>query len=184
LIEADDYATHQIFDLYYGPLIDWLRGRFPAVSWDRLEEAAALCMTDLMHQPLRFDPQQKSLRGYLCMAARSDLLNILRRDGKLHQEEPVFWNSLADRVAVGLAAGNGDGGELLAALERFQATLDDVDRLALNLMLDEERRTHCYVEACGLEHVAREDQPTEVKKLKDRLKKRLKRFLTSQGIKP
>ncbi len=57
----------------------------------------------------------------------------------------------------------------------LRAKLSLEERRVMDLMLDGERKTRVYAEALGLSGLPAAEQKREIKRVKDRLKKRLER---------
>jgi hypothetical protein len=55
------------------------------------------------------------------------------------------------------------------------AALSEVERRALELLLQGERRNEVFAQECGLAHLPKAERDREVKRLKDRVKARVKR---------
>ena len=59
--------------------------------------------------------------------------------------------------------------------------LSDAESRALDLLLDGERKTAVFAEALGIGHLPMKDQRAEVKRVKDKLKKRIERETRGDG---
>ncbi len=59
--------------------------------------------------------------------------------------------------------------------------LSDAESKALELLLDGERKTAVFAEALGIGHLPTTDQRAEVKRVKDKLKKRIQRETSGDG---
>jgi hypothetical protein len=130
------------------------------------------------------------LGAYLRMAARGDLLNLRKREGK-HQK---------GRVALAVVEDEGEDGNLsveeepsvqLEAAEEAERCRDllkamtedftEEERRVLELMLAGERTTSVYASVLRLEELPANEREREVKKVKDRIKKRLERGVPRHG---
>ena len=124
------------------------------------------------------------------MATRWDLANLLKREGK-RNEGRVAWAVVEDRAEEWNLSG---ADELSLELERdeearqWQAFLDGVaenftpeERCVLDLMLEGERKTTVYSKALRMEGLSAAEQEREVKKAKDRIKKRLERGVSNHA---
>jgi DNA-directed RNA polymerase specialized sigma24 family protein len=181
----DVLAPSDVCAAYLEPLLDWLAGGFPRIEPHLREGAAHEALFDYVQHPDRYDPGRGDLAVYLRMAARADLLNALRRE-KRHHRGRVAWSA----VELGEESGNLSGreeepllllqrGEDAAERERILRSVAEgltaPERRVLELMVAGERWTALYAEALGLHGLSAEEQEREVKRVKDRIKKRIQR---------
>lgn len=134
--------------------------------------------------PHAYDPARGDLGLYLRMAARGDLANLLQRERK-HHKGHIGWAIVDDGRDVGNLVGEQDPAlqvELAEEMQRWRAFLEaavedftEEERRVLELMLGGERKTGAYVEALGIGGLPDAEREREVKKVKDRIKKRLQR---------
>jgi hypothetical protein len=150
-----------------------------------VEEAAISAVLSLATSPEQYDPGRLSLAGYLRMAARGDLLNARRSAARRARWETSLADvELAQRAENSLVEGPADPAEAVmpsqpldsAILELLRATFRGRDRDVLTLILDGEHRTEVYAGVLGIGDLPQEVQAREVKRVKDRLKKQLRRL--------
>lgn len=184
LCDHDPVAPADVCHAYLNPLLARLAARFPHVDPDLRQSAVHQALIAYVQSPLSYDPARADLAVYLRMAAGRDLLNLLKREGK-HHAGRVGWNVVED----GLESGNISGGEGPAqSLERAEEdrereaflaavaeTFTEPERRALGLMLAGARKTEEFARALGLDGLPAAEQAREVKKVKDRIIKRLER---------
>jgi RNA polymerase sigma-70 factor, ECF subfamily len=185
LIELDPHAPADVCRAYLAPLLCWLAGRYADVDPHLRETAVHEALLGYARRPGQFDPQRGDLATFLRLAARGDLLNLLRRE-KRHHTGRVSWS------VVELAAEDGniqwgeeepsrqmERDENAAAWRALLRSLEDGlgagERLALGLMLDGERKTEAFAAALGVGGLPAGEREREVKRFKDRMKKRLER---------
>ncbi len=138
------------------------------------EAAAAEAVLDLIQHPERYNPAKLGVFPYLRMAARRDLLNLLKKESKHHA-----GRESAERVEVA-AADRNDGQDEPMTLDEYPplaaaiAELSEWDRAVLALMRQGERATATFAAALGLTGTPAE-LAAEVKTVKDRIIARLKR---------
>lgn len=186
LRSGDPTAPSDLVVAYLDDLACWLQGRNPAVSAEDCLTAAEDALLALIKNPTSYDPKRASLLGYLRMSASGDLKNRWRA------EQRHVWRR-TDLEDVELSPGEGkylrdgetDPAQRLEVKERSQvsakvvgvlrARLSLEERRVMDLMLDGERKTQVYAEALGLSELPAAEQEREVKRVKDRLKKRLER---------
>jgi len=197
LVAADPTATADLAEQYLAPLIEWLVGHNDRhVSKELFEEAASEALVSLMKRPQSFRPERSSgarpLFSYLCMSAQRDFQNILLRERR-HTEgrrsldsvehSPDAWKYLGrdDDPALTLVIHEeltqGDQNILAPALDG----LSDEEQQALRLMLDGERKTDVFARVLRLDHLPKPEREREVKRVKDKLKKRIERGRTDHA---
>ena len=182
---ADALAPSDVCAAYLEPLLAGLAGGFPRVDPHLLETAAHMTLFAYVRHPEKYDPGRRDLAGYLRMAARADLLNLLGRE-KRHHRGRVFLSSVELDEEGGNSSGreeepslrlqrDEEAGERERFLRSVAESLSPPDRRVLELMLAGERRDAVYAEALGLGGLPAGDQQRDVKRAKDRVKKRVLR---------
>jgi RNA polymerase sigma-70 factor (ECF subfamily) len=140
----------------------------------------------LIKNPASFDPARGDLAAYLRMSAQADLINLLDKEGRHHQgRRPWHLVEHADESRNDLGRNDDPSLPLRIAEEQEQANcgalaLDgpewtDTERRVVALMRRGERSTAVFADAMGLGSLPSEEQKREVKRVKDRIKKRLGR---------
>ena len=119
------------------------------------------------------------------MAARGDLWNLLRGERRHHVkrvpwlavEEGEEGGNLSEREEEPSARLQREEEDAAwrALLQSVRGQCDDKEKQALELLLAGERSTAVYAAALGISEKPFPEQEREVKKVKDRLKKRLER---------
>jgi hypothetical protein len=134
-------------------------------------------------EPTRWQPQQAPLLAFLYQDVNGDIVNERDRRARLRRhEEP-------DSAVVELVGADRNPGpeeEVLDDMDPFDmapavlarareeiAPMDSQDRQLIELLGDGVRATSAYAEVLGIVHLPKEAQADEVKRHKDRLKKRL-----------
>lgn len=182
LIGGDPTASADLFDLYLAPIILFLGQVYPSLKQadpELLWDAATEALLNYSQKPTAFDPSRRSLEGYLKMAARGDLLNMVSKEKRRHSKIVPL-----ESVEHMLADGNNTLEEqLLNRLElqtRLQQLnqvegLDQRDQQLMDLLQAGERRTEVFAEVLGISHLPAGEQKKLVKQHKDRLKAWIKR---------
>jgi RNA polymerase sigma factor (sigma-70 family) len=186
LLCADDpLASAEVCRAYVVPLCAWLGRFFPATDPHLIQDAVHHAVVRYIQQPTAYDPARADLGAYLRMAARRDLFNLFRRE-KRHRHQRLPESD----VELGEESGNilGRDEEPSFLLEREEETarqeallksvresLTPAEGRVLDLLLAGERDTRVFAEALGVDGLPAEEQAREVKRAKDRLKKRLER---------
>jgi DNA-directed RNA polymerase specialized sigma24 family protein len=189
LKSGDKTTSADIAAAYLDPLIDWLIGTNPTLHPHDCCEAADEAILSLLRNPDGYDPLKLGLFAFLQMSAQGDLKNLLARERRHRRrcqqlsivelgedagkysgadDDPSFNLLLAEAEAESVPAEVGDG-------------LSEVEKRVLELMLAGERHTEAYAAVMGISDLPVEEQRREVKRVKDRLKKRLERCRQGAG---
>jgi hypothetical protein len=181
LLAADVTAPAELAKVLLGPLLQKLTKKFPQLrDLDILYDAVTDALMSYIKRPVQFDPTKRTLMGFLLMAAEGDLLNALAKEKRRRQKEIPL-----EDVELGGAAGNSaveEGNpETGPGRERLRQELprifgDPKDLVMVELIIAGERGTGAFVEVLKLQHLPVEQQRREVKRHKDRIKKRLERY--------
>jgi RNA polymerase sigma-70 factor (ECF subfamily) len=184
-LARDPTAAADLAAFTLQPLVRSLRAQFPRVDLHTIEEVAIDVILDLAEQPERFDPARSSLRTYLRMAAQGDLKNWLRSERRRGSHVlPMVDVDLSARAGKRLVDGTPDPAAVLASqdivsaetLALVRASFSDVEWDVVLLMTEGERRTATYARILGLAEQSEIAQARAVKRVKDRLLKRLQRL--------
>ncbi len=177
-------ASADVCAAYLDPLLAWLAAVEPLSDPHLREAAAHEAIVNYLQAPEHFDPQRADLAAYLCMAARGDLSNLNRAEARHHRGRRP-WEVVED----GLQGGNlsrepppDDGVERCEEARWAKELVEAVagrctagERRVLDLLLAGERRTAVFATALEITGLPPQEQEREVKRVKDRLKKRLER---------
>ena len=191
LLRRDATAPSDLADGYLDGLIAALRRFFhrDRVDDEVLVTTAIEAILDLGERPEQYDPDRLGLSPYLLMAAKRDVLNTLQRERRradrhvplenVELRAPVrnsVWASPSDPAETLVDA---QAGERVALIrEQFAGR----DREVVDLMLEGERRTRAFADVLGLQDRPLEERVREVKRAKDRLKKRLQRLWRRMSV--
>jgi hypothetical protein len=181
----DPVAVADLYRVYLGPLSAWLEARCPCLDPHLWQTAAEDAVMTYAMRPSAYDPRRAGLAAYLRLAARGDLLNILRAQNK-HRQKRIAWSAVEQAADAGnVFESDPEPLEQLAREEEAAAarvvlcavaqTCTDEERRVLDLMLAGEHKTDAFAVALGLADRPAAEQRRAVKKVKDRLKQRLKR---------
>jgi RNA polymerase sigma-70 factor (ECF subfamily) len=162
-----------------------LRGAFRMVPQDAISDAAVDAIMDYISRPTRFDPARGRLDAFLFQAAwrnvsdslESIAARISRETRYAHAASllapPVLLTS--DHDSAGSGVEDPDLDTLLQVLARDERS-SEVERVAVRLWAEGERRSEVFAALLGLDHRPPDEQRREVKRFKDRLVKRLRRL--------
>lgn len=180
LLAGDVTAPAELAERLLDPLLQRLAKKYPKLpDPDLIPDAVTDALMSYIKRPAQFDPNKRSLLGFLDMAAEGDLRNALAKEKRRRQKEIPLEN-----VELEVAAGNSEEegnseteperGQLRQALPRI--FVDPKDLVMVELIISGERMTEAFVKVLKLQHLPVEQQRREIKRHKDRLKKRLERY--------
>lgn len=147
-----------------------------------LADAITDALVSYIKTPLQFNPAKLPLKKYLAMSAQRDFQNALAKEKKRRAREFALEDVelLRDVGNKGLRGDpdllhlGDDRREILCGLKtRFR---DPKDFKMVELILGGERATEKFARILDIEDIPLDDQKREVKKHKDRLKKRIERY--------
>jgi hypothetical protein len=149
-------------------------------------EAAEDAILALIRNPEAYSPERQTFEVYLRMSARGDLRNLMRKEWR-YSKGRTPWISVELSPDAGKYLGRNDDPALPLRLaeerqsmaealpDSMRRSVSETDRIALEMILQMERRSAVYAELYGLAHLPAKEQRSEVKRHKDRLKYMLKR---------
>ena len=180
LLSHDPVATEELFTIAAPELEKHLRLTFPSlapgVDPDIYLSAVYETLTDYFKNPSKYDPAKSGLITYLRLACRRDLQNLLAKEsrhasGRISLQSVEFilsdGNSVSDTVADKL-----DSQRLVADLAQGMTS---EEQAVFSLMTEGERSTRAAAVAMNIGHLEFGEQAKRVKRVKDRIKKRLRR---------
>jgi hypothetical protein len=186
LCEDDPVAPSDLAIAYLDVLTHWLVTTHPRVDPHLCGQAAEDAILALIKNPHSFKSDKSPLDAYLRMSARADLRNALGRERR-HSDRR---EQLEVVELFGLGGNPGQEDDPARIVEREVDDLDARGRAILpeiiqafsgeeqrvfELMLAGERRTSAYARMLGLADLPELDQRIAVKRVKDRIKRRLQR---------
>ncbi len=179
LLAGDRTAPDRLCALYLDPLVTYLRRRFRADPED-IYDAAVDALIALIRRPETYNPAKSPLFAYLKMSAAGDLRNRLAKK----QRETLHFRSLATVDPVVLQRNTEVNGHdnldifasTLFGVRQLLSHLNETDRAIADLILREDHGTEAYARVLGVAHLPPDLQRREVKRAKDRVKKRLRRL--------
>lgn len=189
LLDGDAVAPSDLADAYYERLLDHLRRKNSRrISDDLLADAAYETWRSICKNPAVYDGT-RSLWGYLCMSAQADLRNAIAKQSRRYRREKLVGDvellplrgNLRQESTVGAAERDGQIEKVLDLLPSVVAGLTEGEILCVELLLAGERKTARFAEALGITDRPPKAQKTEVKRVKDKLKQRLKRAGRNHG---
>lgn len=172
--EGDRVAPSDFIVAVLDPLVAHL-GKWKSREDEHLYQTAAEdAILAFLRNPSSYNPEKSNLISYLRMAAERDLLNALAKELRHHRNRDSL-----DCVELPAAAGKNSEDDLRSfddpEIAAVVATFTDAERAVLELMKARERRTAAYAPLLGVQNLSVVEQEREVKKVKDRITKRLER---------
>ena len=183
LLEGDPVAPAEVAATFLEPLSAWLQTVAPGKDAAAYAEAAEDAVLDFIKNPAAYRPERLEATAYLRMAARRDLQNALRRERR-HQRHRRAWNLVEQSAAAGKYLGRDDDPSLPLQIAEVASRslpaevwegLTEAECRCLELMQEGERRTTVFAGVLGITDLPIAQQRREVKRVKDRLDKRVQR---------
>lgn len=198
LIGNDPIAPSDLAVAYLDHLIGWLAENNPRLGPEMHAEAASEAICSLIKRPQSYMPDRQTLVVYLQLSAQGDLKNVLRREGRHHRRRATMESvelspdagkylgreadpSLPLQIEEARSALRAEISEILPLV---QQGLSEPELRVLELMLNGERKTSVFAEAFGISHLSVDEQKSEVKRIKDRLRKRVDRATSHNDNSP
>lgn len=186
-------APARIAELFLPLITRHLENRFSYIADPHLiYTAVGDAMLSYLNRPQQFNPEKAGLYTYLCMSAAGDLKNMLKQTTKdismLELQKSVENNDADAEYEIELQ----DDFDLVNYLLSMDSPLwlriqqvipDPLDQEILLLIMDEVRETARYTELLGIQSLSVEEQTQEVKRHKDRIKKKLQRSIDKSDLK-
>lgn len=190
LLADDPTAPADLALAYLDRLADWLIDHNPRVDPDDCATAAGDAILAVIKNPASYQSERQALEPYLRLSAVGDLKNMLRAERRHSRRRAdlaaVELSSLAGKYLQDVEA---DPARIVERREEAALAASAIrpippavrDRLTpqeaevLELLRQTERRTAAYAAILGLTDRPPAEQQREVKRVKDRLKKRLER---------
>jgi RNA polymerase sigma-70 factor (ECF subfamily) len=188
LLKKDPIASAELVENTLDLLVRKLTYKFCRLNdLDIIHDAVVDALLNYVKRPEQFNPSKRGLFGYLLMAAEGDLKNALAKNYRVINKETKYYQS----VELSKLSGNIDVENkpspdqetlrkpkhaLVRRLDDYSTTLQDPKDIAfVELLQRGERSTTVFAKVLGIDKLPVEVQRKEVKKTKDRIKKRLER---------
>lgn len=196
LLDHDPVASSDLAVAYFNWLATWLARANPGAEPHQCDTAAEDAILDLIKRPAAYNPAKRSLEAYLRMAASRDLQNLQSRERRHSRRRAdleavelspatgkYLWDVEADpaRIVERREEDMANETKLAPRLEAARDGLSPGEARALELLRQGERNTGPYAVALGITHLPLAEQRQQVKRVKDKLKKRLERVRGPHG---
>lgn len=185
LFDRDPVASADFAVAFLQPLIDWLHTTNVGIDPMMCVEAADEAIVEFITHPAKYDPEILNVVAFLRMAAQRDLQNLLRkewrhqrqrRDLKVVEQLPESGKYLMRDDDPSLPLQIEEARRQQALPDAFRQQLTEVEQRFVEQMEQGEWRTPVFAAILGITHRPADEQRREVKRVKDRLKKRLERM--------
>ncbi|MBI1915574.1 MAG: hypothetical protein HYS12_12700 [Planctomycetes bacterium] len=178
-------APYDFAAAFLPSLLAWVEERHRQVDEHLRQDAAHTAILSFVEDPTAYDPSGLDVAGYLRMSTQGDLRNLLQREARHHRRR-VPWKVVEDSPDAGKYLGRDDDASFRLRIAEEQGPNDrayeivfagcnEIERRVLELMHRGEKRTPVFAEVMGIGDRPKEEQRKEVKKMRDRLDKRLDR---------
>jgi len=179
ILNGSRTASRDLFVEAHEPLRGFLAANFRTLSDDDLEDLSVDAIVIYIAAPERCDTAKSSLWTYLCMIARADAIDRVKKNGNRERllDEKVetdveFWAARAKDVFRG--EDSVDARHIIRLYGNRLVT-SEVEAKVLAMILNDERDTAAYASALGVDPAAPDAEKT-VKQAKDRMLARMKRL--------
>jgi DNA-directed RNA polymerase specialized sigma24 family protein len=187
ILQQDPTAFAELCERALPHLVSFLQRLYTPSDTHQCEQVAIDSLLNYQARPAQYDPTQLALWPYLRMAAKGDMLNLIDKQNRQNQhlvplDDPAVQQQLPwqDTIEEQFAFAEWlqqythySPQEIMALLE---AELNESDRQVLSLLMEGVRDTRHYAERLNITHLDVPAQQAEVKRVKDRLVKKLRRF--------
>ncbi len=190
LLARDPVGPADFAVAFLKPLIAWLQTTHAGIDPMACEEAADEAIVSFLNNLTAYDPERLAVEAFLRMAAQRDLQNLLRKERR-HQQNRSPLKVVEQASDDGKYLGRDDDPSLPLQIEEARQRqappdalwqqLTDVERRFWEQMEQGEWRTPVFAVILGVTHLSAAEQQREVKRVKDRLKKRRERSEGKRG---
>jgi DNA-directed RNA polymerase specialized sigma24 family protein len=182
LLAGDRTASEEVASLLLAPLLQEISHQLPRVDEQIVYDGITEAILDYCAQPRQFDEKRGvPLDRFLRMAASRNVANALRGEMRRKaREEKAGQDYITSSVEFDPVVGNLLQKEETVHRQKQQAVLmnmlqDPRDQQILALREQGERKTAAFAQILGITHLPIEVQRREVKRVKDRIDKILRR---------
>jgi len=191
LLAEDPIAPSDLAVTYLDGLTHWLvTHNSSALDPHTCATAAADAIITLIKNPHTYHPARAGLEAYLRMSAQRRLQNLLRSERR-HSSRKATWDAVEVSPEMGKYLRDEESDPALIVLRHdaeqevarqlsavpasVRARLTPQEEMVCELMREKERKTAVYAAVLGLTNLPPAQQRRDVKRVKDRLAKRLGR---------
>ena len=187
ILRHDATAFAELCETALPQLTHFLQDTFPNQETQLNETTAIDCLLDYQQRPKQYNVGKISLFAYLRMAARYDLLSAIAKESRnarlvasLDEPDidslPALPGDLETHWELDEWLSDQTNLSLSEILDRIDIELDGTEKQVLWLMLEGVRDSHRYAQLLDMASLSPEEQRLEVKRVKDRILKKLSRL--------
>src|SRR6266516_7842275 len=183
LARDDPVAFAALAEWLYNPLVQDVRRRAGSHADPALvEEAVGEALLDYHDSPMRYIPNRASLRSYLAMAAYRDFQNAFAKEHRVSgRQVSLFDPAFREQDIVGsqeMIDSQLHEEELWQRIDKVFP--DPTERRIVMLILNKTRSPEPYAQALGLCDLPYDERIREVRRVKYRITKRLRRGIAQK----
>jgi hypothetical protein len=175
---GDPSAAEELANNALGPLCACLKFWFRGVrDSDCILDAVVEAIMSYLDRPERYHPLNMGLLGFLGMAAKANLLDLLAKARRRENRQRRDFLVELRRWAANKYIGDHEWQSQLRRVAEFLGALFEgpLDRELAALVIDRERSTEKFTELLGITDLPAGEQRKIVKRHKDRIEKTLRR---------
>lgn len=186
LARDDPIAFAALAEWLYNPLVQDVRKR-AGIDADPVlvEEAVGEALLNYHDAPEKYDPSRISLRSYLIMAAYRDFQNAWIKENRQTKYQISLFDPAFQKSEI---AGSQETAEVIEhdlRVEELWKLIDEIfpdstERRVVTLILNKVRSPEPYAHALGLSDVSHDDQLRQIRLVKYRITRRLRRRMAQQ----
>ena len=174
-----------------------VRSRYPCVDPGIINDAAEDAVLKYLHEPLRYDPNRGSLHRFVTSVALNRAVDLLRRAKRSRERQALLAEQTLGHISLQqdcprqaepvlggcdvLFESETSKPSLWAKIADSQVSLTPVERRFLEARLNGEHRTEVLAAILKLGDRPRQEQKRTVKRMKDALRLRIRRFAQRHG---
>jgi DNA-directed RNA polymerase specialized sigma24 family protein len=183
LARDDPIAFAALAEWLYNPLVRDVRGRAgPHADPALVEEAVGEALLDYHDHPERYFPNRASLRSYLVMAAYRDFQNASAKERRVIGHQVSLFDPAFQVQEIAESQETIDSQlheeELWQLID--EVFPDPIERRIVMLILNKTRSPEPYARVLGLRDLPYDERIQEVRRVKYRITKRLRRGIAQQ----
>ena len=183
LARDDPVAFAELADWLYQPLFKDVQkraGRNADPTF--VEEAVGQALLDYHDTPERYDPQRANLRSYLAMAAYRDFQNTCAKEYRRAGHQISLFDPTLQAQEIQdipeIPAGAWQVEELWHFIDEIFP--NPTEQRIVELILNNVHPPEPYAQVLGLAHLSVDEQLQQVRRVKYRITRRLRRRITQQ----
>jgi len=166
----------ELFDCH-DQVLEELARMHPSVDGNLLDEAFVETVMELSEKPGKFNPTRGNLVRFLAGATNRNLRDMRRSiEARRRRETKKGISHVAERTAATRDVLDLLADRELADIARKEAARTDEERCVLHLWELGETELSRYAHELGVTHLAGREQESYVKRIRDRVTKRLARM--------